>query len=206
MEMGKPTRRLRIFLRDFRMVEAAVHLVEGQALNTYFASRRSYVNLREARWAGTTEDVEHAVLRVAQVLWAAAPDGDVPLTNASITAAGRAVEVQLDGGLLVRGSLVMTEHQRLSDYLETVGQFLPVLHAQLLRSGRPPRKVNVTLGHIVLNQDAVQAVWEVPADEPPHEAEAVPAFTMFDFADEDDAGTGYSPPDEAREPEGPEPG
>jgi hypothetical protein len=33
--------------------------------------------------------------------------------------------------------------------------------AQLLRSGRPPKQVNITLGDIVLNQRAVQAVWEV---------------------------------------------
>jgi hypothetical protein len=167
METGKsPLRRLRIFLRDFRMVEATVSLAEGQALAPYFASRKSYVNVRGAHWAGTGDDVAHAVLKVEQVLWAAAPDGDVPLTSASVQTKGREVEIQLDGGLLVRGALVLSEQQRLSDYLETSGQFIPVLSAQLLRSGRPPKKVNVSLGDIVLNQDAVQAAWEV-AQQPP---------------------------------------
>jgi hypothetical protein len=162
MEMGKPpTRRLRIFLRDFRMVEAAVSLAEGQALASYFANRKSYVNLRGAHWAGTGDDVAHAVLKVEQVLWAAAPEGGIPLTNASVATKGREVEFQLDGGLLVKGGLPLSEHQRLSDYLETAGQFVPVVNAQLLRSGRPPKKVNVQLGDIVLNQEAIQAVWEV---------------------------------------------
>lgn len=176
METGKsPTRRLRIFLRDFRMVEATVSLADGQALSSYFANRKAYVNLRGAHWAGATEDVAHAVLRVVQVLWAAAPEGDVPLTNASQANRGREVEIQLDGGLLVRGALIMSEQQRLSDYLETAGQFVPMLHAQLLRSGRPPKKVNVNLGDIVLNQDAIQAVWEVEAQQRPTAATDLPA-------------------------------
>jgi len=173
MDTGKaPTRRLRIFLRDFRMVEATVSLAEGQALASYFANRKSYVNLRGAHWAGTGDDVAHAVLKVEQVLWATAPEGDVPLTNASASARGRLVEIQLDGGLLVQGTLSLSEQQRLSDYLETAGQFVPMVAAQLLRSGRPPKKVNVHLGDIVLNQDAIQAVWETAAQQQRAEAEA----------------------------------
>jgi hypothetical protein len=161
-----PTRRLRIFLRDFRMVEATVNLADGQALASYFANRRSYVNLRGAHWAGTGDDVAHVALKVDQVLWAAAPEGDVPLTNASVATRGHDVEIQLDGGLLVAGGLMLSEQQRLSDYLETGGQFVPVLNAQLLRSGRPPKKVNLELGDIVVNQEAIQAVWEVAAQDP----------------------------------------
>jgi hypothetical protein len=176
MESGKsPQRRLRIFLRDFRMVEATVSLAEGQSLASYFANRKSYLNLLGAHWAGTGDDVAHAVLRVEQVLWAASPESDIPLTNASVAARARTVEIQLDGGLLVRGGLIMSEHQRLSDYLESAGQFVPLLQTNLLRSGRPPKKVNVHLGDVVLNQDAVQAVWEVAAQEDAAVAEPEPA-------------------------------
>jgi hypothetical protein len=197
----KPTKRLRIFLRDFRLVEAAVHLVDGQALTSCFGSRRNYMNLRGARWAGTTEQVEHAVLRLGQVLWASAPDGDIPLTSASLATPGRDIEAQLDGGLLVRGRFLMSEHQRMSDYLETSGQFVPLLGAQLLRSGRPPKTVNVTLGDIVLNQEAVQAVWEMVGQ---HDAGTGPAAAAAepvvmtgrsDNDDADDASTGYVEPD-----------
>jgi hypothetical protein len=162
METGKsPTRQLRVFLRDFRLVQAAVNLADGQALAGYFASRKAYVNLQNARWSGTDRPVEHAVLRVNQVLWASAPDSDISLTSASVPNHGRGVELQIEGGLLVRGSLVMGAKQRVSDYLEMAGPFVPVLNAQLLRSGRPPKQVNVELGDIVLNQDAIQAAWEL---------------------------------------------
>jgi hypothetical protein len=174
MDMGRTSaRRLRLFLRDFRMLEATVGLAESQALAPYFTHRKSYVNLREARWTGTGETVSHAVLKVDQLLWAAAVDGDIPLTNASVPPSARLVELQLEGGLLVQGGLIMSAQQRLSDYLETVGQFVPLLNAQLLRSGRPPRKVNLQLGDVVLNQQCVQAVWEVSDQqraEPPAEA------------------------------------
>lgn len=162
MEIGKrPTRRLRVFLRDFRMVEATISLAEGQALVSYFANRKSYVNLRGANWTGTGDIVEHVVLRLDQVMWAVARDGDIPLTSASLAVRTRMVEFQLDGGLLLRGGLAMSGQQRLGDYLESTGPFMPVLQARLLRSGRPPREVNIELGDIVLNQQGIQAAWEV---------------------------------------------
>jgi hypothetical protein len=185
MDTGRTSaRRLRLFLRDFRMVEATVGLAESQALALYFTHRKSYVNLREARWTATGETVTHAVLKVEQVLWAAAMDGDVPLTNASVPPRARLVELQLEGGLLVQGGLIMSAQQRLGDYLETVGQFVPMLNAQLLRSGRPPRKVNLELGDVVLNQQCVQAVWEV-CDEQRAEpaAEAFEASQQIGLAD-----------------------
>ena len=162
---NRPARRLRIFLRDFRMLEATVGLAEGQALASYFANRKSYVSLRAAHWTGTGDDVKHAVLKVEQVLWAASLDRDIPLTNASAAGTGRAVEMQLDGGLLLRGTLMIGDQQRLSDYLEIASPFVPVMDAQLLRSGRPPKKVNVELGGVVLNQEAIQAVWEIDAQQ-----------------------------------------
>lgn len=162
---NRPTRRLRIFLRDFRMLEATVSLAEGQALATYFAHRKSYINLSAAHWTGTGDTVKHAVLKVEQVLWAASLDNDIPLTSASAPGPARPVEMQLDGGLLLRGALALGDQQRLSDYLEIASPFIPVSNAQLLRSGRPPQKVNVDLGGVVLNQEAIQAVWEVGSQE-----------------------------------------
>lgn len=159
-ETKLPPRRLRLFLRDFRMLEAQVSLAEGSSLMQYFASRRQYVNLRGAKWTSTNDNVRHAALKVDQVLWAASMDNDIPLISGTISTQPREVEIQLDGGLLVRAGLVIGEGQRLSDYLESQPQFLAVREAQLLRSGRPPKEVNVTLGDIVLNQVAVQAVWE----------------------------------------------
>ncbi|MEX2281611.1 MAG: hypothetical protein WEE89_03875 [Gemmatimonadota bacterium] len=156
-----PTRRLRLFLRDFRMIEATIAVAENQALTSWLANRKHYVNLRGAKWASTEDNIEHAVLKVQQVLWAAAMDNDIPLTTAMTAVQPRTVEVQLEGGLLLRGGLNVGAGQRLSDYLESHQQFIPVRGAVLLRSGRPPKEVNVTLGDVVLNQEAVQAMWEV---------------------------------------------
>jgi hypothetical protein len=166
-----PARRLRLFLRDFRMIEATIGLSEGQSLTQYFASRKQYVNLRAAKWASSSDVTKHAVLKIDQVLWAAALDNDIPLINAMAQNTPREVEVQLDGGLLVRAGLNVGEGQRLIDYLESQPQFVPMRGAQLLRSGRPPKEVNVSLGDIVLNQVAVQAVWEMAAQKPDADAE-----------------------------------
>jgi hypothetical protein len=89
-------------------------------------------------------------------------DGDIALTQATSPAAPREVEVQLDGGLLMRAGMFLSDGQRLSDYLETQPQFIPMRSVELLRSGRPPKEVNVTLGDIALNQAGVQAMWETP--------------------------------------------
>lgn len=176
-----PLKRLRIFLRDFRMVEAQVSWAEGQSLATYFANRKQYVNLRGAHWASTQEDAQHVALKVDQVLWVAAPDADITLTSASMAPTERTVEIQLDGGLLLRAGLLIAARQRLSDYLESAHQFIPMAAAQLLRSGRPPKRVNVTLGDIMLNQQAIQAVWEVSAA--PIEAAVVVPDGNLDIVD-----------------------
>jgi hypothetical protein len=161
MESTRPTgHRLRIFLRDFRMVEAFVGLAEKQSLTSFFTSRKNYLNLRQAKWAGAGHVIDHMVLRVDQVLWATALDGEVPLMSASLHAEPRAVEFHAEGGLLIRGGVMLGRQQRLSDYLESAGPFIPVHGALLLRSGRPPKEVNVTLGGIVLNATGVLAVSE----------------------------------------------
>jgi hypothetical protein len=170
-------RRLRLFLRDFRMIEAHASLAEGQSLASWLANRKSYVNLRGAVWTTTNEKAQHVVLRVPQVLWAASLDGDIPLVSAAPTAPPRNVELQLEGGLFMRGGLNLGERQRLSDYLETQPPFIPLRNGQLLRSGRPPKDVNVILGDVVLNQEAVQAMWEVDAQERSTEMESAEART-----------------------------
>jgi hypothetical protein len=145
------------------MIEATVTFAEGQSLASFFTHRKSYLTLRDAVWATTGERVENAALKVEQVLWAAAVDGDVALSQVSAAAGGRSIELQLDGGLLLRARLTVSHQQRIGDYLEAASRFLPLLDAQLLRSGRPPRPVNVMLGDIVLNQDGIQAAWEAEA-------------------------------------------
>ena len=155
-----PRRRLRFFLRDFRMAEAWALMPDGLSLCSYLANRRGYLHLLDVRWQPRHEHVGFAVLRAEQILYASAADGDVPLVNTVPAAVPHGVEVLADGGLYLRGGLLLSPRQRLGDFLESAGAFVPLLGVDLLKSGRPPRNRNVSWGDIVLNQNAIQAVWE----------------------------------------------
>lgn len=153
------TRRLRFVLRDFRVVEADAHFVDGQALVQYLMRRRSWVTLLDALWIGTGERIARIVLRVQQILWVEARD-DVPAALPAAGARPRHVEVRLEGGLVLRGGLPVHENQRLADYLESAGDFVPLLGAHLMRSGRPPRTTNVVLRDVAIHRDGIQTVAE----------------------------------------------
>lgn len=155
-----PARRLRLFLRDFRMLEGHASIADGQSLNSFLSSRKTYLHMQDVRWTNTGERADFAVVRVAQLLWAAAPDGDLTLVAAAHNPTPRVVEIQVDGGLLLRAALHIGIGQRLGDYLEAAGAFIPLQGAHLLRSGRPARKVNLILGDVVLHQEGIQAMWE----------------------------------------------
>ncbi len=154
-----PARRLRLFLRDHRVMDANVHVPQGQFLATYLASRTRYVNLTSVDWMGTGEHVTHMALKVDQILWASSEDGELPLTNALAAAAARRVELELEGGYLLGAGLLLMEHQRLSDYLQSAPAFVPLRDSALLPRGRH-------LGDIVVNQDTIQVVREVAEDAP----------------------------------------
>lgn len=155
-----PRRKLRFFLRDFRLAEAYALLPDGLSLSSYLANRRGYLHLLDVQWQPSAERIEFAVLRTAQVMYASAVDAGVPLVNTVPAAVAHGVDVLVEGGLFLRGGLMLSPRQRLGDFLEAAGPFVPLLGVTLLRSGRPPRDHNVTWGDIVLNQDMIQAVWE----------------------------------------------
>ena len=159
-----PRRRLNLFLRDFRMVEAWIASPPDDAtLCAYLARRKTYVPVLDARWTPSGETVPFAMIKRSQILYAAAPDGDVMHAPRASNSNLHAVEMLLEGGLFVSGSLPVSDGQRLADYLDTAGPFLPVSRTVLRKSGRPPRPSNVRWGDIALNQDVIQAIWE--ADE-----------------------------------------
>jgi len=133
---------------------------DGIPLAAYLANRRGYLHMLDLRWQPSGEAAPFAVVRVGQLLYVAAPDGDAPLVSATSVARPHPVELLLEGGLYVRGGVLLGPRQRLSDYLESTGGFVPVTGAELLRSERPPRSRNVLWGDIVVNQDAIQAVWD----------------------------------------------
>lgn len=152
-ESGK-SRRLRLFLRDHRILDATARVPDGHYLATYLASRKRYVTLTDVDWLGTGEVIPHLALKVDKVLWAASRDGALALTHVADESLPRPVEMELEGGYLLAAGLLLLEDQPLSDYLQTAPPFVPLREARL----RPRGKV---LGDIAVNHDAVQAVREV---------------------------------------------
>jgi hypothetical protein len=155
-----PARRLRLFLRDHRVLDANARVPHGQTLSTYLASRTRYVNLTAIEWVGTGENVGHMALKVDTILWAASRDGDLPLTGAIGSAASRRVDVELEGGYLIAAGLLLVDHQRLSDYLQSAPGFVPLRTAELRPRGK-------ALGDIAVNHQAIQVVREVEAGDTP---------------------------------------
>lgn len=161
---NNPPRRLRLFLRDHRVLDASAKVPQGQFLATYLASRTRYVNLTAVNWMGAGEKVPHMALKVDKILWAASPDGELPLTNALAAGSARRVEVELEGGYVLAAGLLLVKNQRLSDYLQSAPPFVPLSRAELRPRGKE-------LGDIVVNQEAIQVVRELGALDAPDAAE-----------------------------------
>ena len=151
---NNPPRRLRLFLRDHRVLDGSARVPRGQFLSTYLASRTRYVNLTRSEWVGMEEHVGHMALKVDKILWAASEDGELPLTGALAAGTARRVEVELEGGYLLAAGLLLVQDQRLSDYLQSAPPFVPLRDAELRPRGKK-------LGDVVVNQEAIQVVREI---------------------------------------------
>ncbi|HUE77727.1 MAG TPA: hypothetical protein VMM83_07275 [Longimicrobiales bacterium] len=164
---NNPPRRLRLFLRDHRVMDANARVPQGQFLATYLASRTRYVNLTGVDWIGTGEKIPHMALKVDKILWAASEDGELSLTNALAAGGARRVEVELEGGYMLSAGLLVVQNQRLSDYLQSAPPFIPLRNAELRPRGKG-------LGDIVVNQESIHLVREVgelPMDAPAQDAQ-----------------------------------
>jgi hypothetical protein len=168
------SRRLRFFLQEFRVLEGLVGLGAGASLSSLLASRKSYISLTDARWSGSQRPLPHLVLRIEQVLWASAPGADVPLVNAPLAGSPTQAELQLEGGIILRGGLPLAPRQRLGDYLESAGPFVPLHSAVMLRSRYGGKPVGAALGDIALSQNKIEAAWETPQTAPDDPSEPAP--------------------------------
>jgi hypothetical protein len=152
---ASPFRRLRLFLRDHRILDANTRIPQGQSLATYLASRTRYVNITDVDWVGTGETFAHMALKVDAILWASSRHDDVELSTAIGSLGARQVDIEMEGGYLVSADLLLVNNQRLSDYLQSAPGFIPLRGAELRPRG-------TALGDIVLNQTAIQLVRERP--------------------------------------------
>lgn len=161
---GSPIRRLRLILRDHRVLTANARVAQGQDLFNYLASRTRYLNLTDVEWLGTREKVGFLGLKTDQILWAASEDGALSLTRGLAAKSAKRVELELEGGYLVAGGLLLIEDQRVSDYFRSAPRFVPLCDAALRPRERP-------LGDVVIHQDAIHIVREMPASETDPEVE-----------------------------------
>ncbi|HVT38208.1 MAG TPA: hypothetical protein VHE78_04150 [Gemmatimonadaceae bacterium] len=137
-------------------------MTEGQALAPYLASRKGgWLNIVGAKWAGEEEIHKHAVIQVDQILAASSTDDAIPVRRPA-PGAPRAVDIYLDDGTRMVGTLHLGGLQRLSDYLSVCGRFLPVLGCERLPGGEK-------LGDIALNALCVKSIRGAPSN-PPHAA------------------------------------
>jgi hypothetical protein len=155
-----PQRRLRLFLRDHRILDASAAVPAGRDLAGYMASRNGYMELRDVEWVGTGERSPRLVLRVDAVLWASAGrDAALPLTGRPGSPGDRrvAVEVELRGGYLIAAHLSLVGDQELTAYLQAAPPFVPLRDAEL----RPRHKA---LGDVVVNQASIQVIREIGSE------------------------------------------
>lgn len=149
---SKP-RRVHLVLRDGAEVEGGIFLNDGQALAPYLSSRKGgWVNLVNAQWILPVEEMaNHAVIQADHVLYAYGPDGDVPVHAVAGAMAVRHVELTLTTDARIRGQLNIADRQRLSDFLHTVGKFIPIVNVHRADN-------DVKVGDIALNHAAVRVL------------------------------------------------
>ena len=149
---SKP-RRVHLVLRDGAEVEGGIFLNDGQALAPYLGTRKGgWVNLVAAQWILPIEEAaNHAVLQADHILYAYGVEGDVPVHGTTGQVAVRHVEVTLTTDARIRGQLFIADRQRLSDFLHTVGKFIPIV-------GVHRADTDQLVGDIALNHAAVRVL------------------------------------------------
>jgi hypothetical protein len=145
-------RQATLVMRDSATVECGLYLNDGQALAPYLSSRKGgWVNVVNAHWAGEEGAHNHAVLQADHILAATSTEGDIPMSGGNAGRATRDVDITMEDGSHFRGTLNLSERQRLSDYLTACGKFLPVLNA--MRVGYAG-----AVGDIAINCAAVRVI------------------------------------------------
>jgi hypothetical protein len=153
-----PARRLRIFLRDHRVLDASARVPAEHCLATYLGSRDRYVSLTDVDWVGPSEHGRRLALKVDTILWATSGDENLPLGEPVDVVTDLPVELELESGYLLRADLRLGPDQGLTDYLQAAPGFVPVQEARLMPRGKQ-------LGDVVVNQDAIHVVRELEDEE-----------------------------------------
>ena len=148
-----------------------MHIASGQFLITFLAGRKRYISLTSSVWLATEEPVDYMLLKVDRILWVSSPDQQIQLMNVLGATTPKQVEISVEGGLVIRAGLALGARQRLSDYLATAQEFIPLTNAIAL-----PREA--VLGDIALNQEAIRSIREI---RPPHSPDELAAVVEADL-------------------------
>ncbi|HEX8430305.1 MAG TPA: ATPase, T2SS/T4P/T4SS family, partial [Longimicrobium sp.] len=147
-------RSARIVLRDGSVVEGDVHVTPGTSLARHLAAAGAWVNLTNASVPDRDEPVVHTAMQTGSILWAASLSDDLPVGTTLPDSSPRPVELALDGGMEIAGTIHLPTAQRLSDFLEDSGPFLPLFDATLALGTAP-------LGDLVVSRSALHRIAEL---------------------------------------------
>lgn len=141
---------MRVFLRDHTIFEANLSFGEGTGLVPYLGSGKGWLNLTSVEWVGTRERLRHLALPTRHVALIASLGEDMPLMQVPPLARPVGIEVGLEGGIVMRALLRLMMQQRLSDFLEAAGEFIPLWTARLF-----PR--DLPLGDVAANRKSIRS-------------------------------------------------
>jgi len=152
------TKPVQVLLRGGQSLDGIIHIPEGMPLRNFLGIRRFFLNLTSVQatgGAGEEAPLEHLSLRLSNVVWVIPQDPSLHLSSATVPAEmGRAVELQLVDGVVLRVTLNITEEQRMSDYLDANSGFVPLFQAELTDTSR-------TIERMVVNHEAILAIREI---------------------------------------------
>jgi type II secretory ATPase GspE/PulE/Tfp pilus assembly ATPase PilB-like protein len=175
---GTRPRGVQLCLRDQALVDGLLLAAEGTHLPSVLGNRKGWVNLTNVHFLNTGEKLPHIAVQTNRILWAASPNQDITLLPVTQGASSRSVEIQLEGGVVLRGDLSLAQNQRLSDYVGAFGDFIPLRDARLLPGGH-------AVGDVAVNREAIERLREIEEDGTTNEIAAAFLANNAQMATED---------------------
>ena len=175
---GTRPRGVQLCLRDQALVDGLLLAAEGTHLPSVLGNRKGWVNLTNVHFLNTGEKLPHIAVQTNRILWAASLNQDITLLPVTQGASARSVEIQLEGGVVLRGELSLAQNQRLSDYVGAFGDFIPLRDARLLPGGH-------IVGDVAVNREAIERLREIEEDGTTNEIAAAFLANNAQIATED---------------------
>lgn len=146
-------RAVHVALRDGSSFDGKIFLLDNQSLALFLDTRKGgWVNVVDVVWTSGRAPLPHLVLQTAHVLLVVARDDQIASSLRPGTR--RFVHCDLDGAVQIRGSIALTDGQRMNDYLGTIGTFLPMVGADRLDTTEH-------LGDVAINASTIRLVYEM---------------------------------------------